>query len=130
MSLSRYFDNIAIALSAVCILHCLALPFMIAGLPLAAIVFGEDAHFHGFMLWLVVPTSVAGFTLGYRLHTQLPVVILGVFGMLVLVVAGLWGHDRWAVSAEVTVTVIGSVVLASAHWLNFRGVRAVHRHCE
>src|SRR5690606_41884092 len=54
MSLSRYFDRIAIALSAICIVHCLAIPLLVALVPIAAIGFG-GAHFHALMLWLVVP---------------------------------------------------------------------------
>ena len=42
MSPSRHFDRIAIALSAICIVHCLAVPLAMALLPVAAIAFGTD----------------------------------------------------------------------------------------
>jgi hypothetical protein len=126
--ISKYFDSIAITLSAVCILHCLALPLIVVGLPLVAVALADNGHFHVLMLWLVVPTSVAGFTLGYRLHAHWPIVVVGIAAMLVLVVVGIWGHDRWPESVEISATVLGSLVLGLAHWLNFRGVRRVHRH--
>lgn len=128
MSVSRYFDRVAIALSAVCIVHCLAVPVVVVLLPAFAVALGDGGHFHALMLWLVVPTSVAGFTLGFRLHARGSIVVAGVAGMLTLAVASIWGHGRWDESLEVAVTVIASLVLGFAHWLNFRAVRRVHRH--
>ena len=124
----HFFDQAAIALSAVCIVHCLAVPVLIAVLPIAALSFGDATHFHALMLWLVVPTSVAGFGLGFRVHRRLGLVLLGAAGVAVLVAAALWGHSVWRESFEIGVSVVGSLILAAAHWLNFREVRRVHRH--
>jgi hypothetical protein len=128
MSLSRYFDRVAIALSAVCIVHCLAVPFVVVLLPVVALSIGENGHFHALMLWLVVPTSVAGFALGYKVHFERRIVLLGSAGVLLLALAALWGHDRWPAALEILVTIAGSIVLAYAHWLNFREVRRLHHH--
>jgi hypothetical protein len=128
MSSSRYFDRIAIALSAVCVVHCLAVPLLVALLPIAAITFGTDAHFHGVMLWLVVPTSVIGFVLGYRVHGRRGITVLGAFGMTVLAAAAVWGHGQWNEDVESLVSVSGSLILAGAHWLNFQQVRRLHTH--
>lgn len=128
MSFSRHFDQIAIGLSALCIVHCLAVPLLVALLPLLAISIGSDAHFHALMLWLVVPTSVIGFSLGFRVHRRAWIVGLGVAGMLGLVAAALWGHSAWNATFETAVSVVASLVLAAAHWLNFRDVRRLHQH--
>ncbi|MGD8340780.1 MAG: MerC domain-containing protein [Gammaproteobacteria bacterium] len=128
MHVSRHFDQIAIALSAICIVHCLAVPVVVAILPIAAVSFGEDQHFHALMLWLVVPTSLVGFLLGYRLHGRSGLVVLGAAGVAVLAAAATWGHTTWSETIEVTVSVAGSLLLATAHWLNFREVRRCHRH--
>jgi len=61
MIVSRYLDRIAITLSTICIVHCLAMPLVIAVLPIAALTAGNDGHFHALMLWLVVRTSALGF---------------------------------------------------------------------
>jgi hypothetical protein len=45
-TISRYFDRIAITLSTICIVHCLATPLLIALLPIAAVTIGSDVHFH------------------------------------------------------------------------------------
>src|SRR5690606_12197688 len=126
MSLSRYFDRIAIALSAICIVHCLAIPLLVALVPIAAIGFG-GAHFHALMLWLVVPVSVVGFALGIRVHRRFDIVAIGVAALFALTLAGTYGHDHWP-AAETFVSIAASLVLAAAHWINFREVRRLHRH--
>jgi MerC mercury resistance protein len=128
MLVSRYFDRIAIALSTICIVHCLAMPFVIALLPVAALAFGSDGHFHALMLWFVVPTSVLGFGLGVRVHGHWDSVALGAVAIAGLAATALWGHDAWDPSIEVVVNVSASVLLAVAHWRNFREVRRSHHH--
>lgn len=128
MASSSYFDRIAIVLSTVCIVHCLAMPLVLALLPVAAITFGDDAHFHAVMLWLVVPTSVAGFAMGYRVHRRMGIVAAGGAAVLVLAAAAICGHNSWRPAVETTVSVLASLVLAAAHWRNFREVRRLHRH--
>jgi hypothetical protein len=128
MHFSRHFDQIAIALSAICIVHCLAVPVLLAVLPIAAVSFGNSEHFHGLMLWLVVPTSLLGFLMGYRLHRRYGLLVLGAVGIAVLGAAAIWGHQAWAEWLEVSVSVAGSLLLATAHWHNFRAVRRCHQH--
>jgi hypothetical protein len=128
MQHSRHFDHIAIALSAICIVHCLAVPVLVAVLPIIAVSFGESQHFHGLMLWLVVPTSFAGLSLGYRLHRRSGLIALGAVGVALLVLAAVYGHETWYPPIEVLVSVAGSLLLGGSHWLNFRAVRRCHRH--
>ena len=128
MNHSKRLDQIAIALSAICIVHCLAVPVLVAILPVAAVAFGTGTHFHELMLWLVVPTSVAGFGLGYRIHGNLRVVALGASGLAGVAVAAIWGHDGWPFAVEATVSVLASLILGFAHLKNFRLVRHCHAH--
>ena len=125
---SRYFDRIAISLSAICIVHCLAVPLVVAVLPLAALGLGDESHFHAVMLWLVVPISVIGLVMGYREHNRAAIVVAGIVGMAVVSVAAILGHGQWPISIEVLVSLVGSVLLAGAHWANFVVVRKVHVH--
>lgn len=128
MTVSRYLDRLAISLSAICIVHCLAVPLVIAVLPLAVLGLGGGSHFHAVMLWLVVPISTAGLIMGYREHGRWAIVVTGFIGMAVVSVAALWGHDEWPISIEVLVSLVGSALLAGAHWVNFAIVRRVHVH--
>jgi hypothetical protein len=128
MSASRYLDRIAITLSTICIVHCLAMPVLVAALPVLAVTLGTDGHFHALMLWLVVPTSALGFGFGYRVHGNAAIVVAGTAAVIVLAVVALWGHDHWNPTVEVGVNVLASLLLASAHWRNFREVRRRHLH--
>lgn len=128
MQHSRHFDQIAIALSAICIVHCLAVPVLVAVLPVVALSVGEDQHFHALMLWLVIPTSVAGLGMGFRVHRQAGIVALGAAGVVVLVLAAIYGHETWHPDLEIVVSVCGSLLLGGAHWMNFRAVRRCHLH--
>jgi hypothetical protein len=128
MLLSKYIDRVAITLSTICIVHCLAMPFVIALLPVTAFAFGGDGHFHSLMLWFVVPTSVLGFGLGARVHRRFDIVAMGAVAIAALAVTALWGHSEWDPSVEVLANVAASVLLAAAHWRNFREVRRLHRH--
>ena len=128
MSLSRYFDRIAIALSAVCIVHCLAVPLLAVLLPIAFVGLGEDSHFHEWMLWGVVPTSLLGFGLGLRYHGRYGIAIGGMAGLAVVAYAALVAHGAWAWWQELLLSTIGSALLVLAHWRNFVEVRRLH-HC-
>ena len=128
MSRSKYFDRIAIALSAICIVHCLAVTLLMALLPIAAITLSDDGHFHTLMLGLVIPSSALGFYLGHREHARIRISLVGLVGIAILTTAALWGHDNWPGWAEVSVSVFGSLLLAAAHWVNFQAARRVHVH--
>ena len=128
MLLSKYFDRVAIALSTICIVHCLAMPFVIALLPVTAFALGGDGHFHSLMLWFVVPTSVIGLGLGIRVHRRSEIAVLATIAIAALAATALWGHSAWDPTVEVLVNVAASVMLAAAHCLNFREVRRLHHH--
>ncbi len=129
MLISKYFDHVAIALSTICIVHCLAVPVVIALLPVLALTYGlNDAAFHIVMLWFVVPSSVLGFAFGYHAHRGAMIVLLGTVAIAVLAFTAFYGHGVWSTSVETAVNVAASVLLAVAHWRNFRAVRRAHDH--
>jgi hypothetical protein len=125
---SKQFDRLAVALSAICIVHCLAIPLAAMLLPVAAVAAGSSNHFHQLMLWLVVPISIVGIGLGVRIHRKLGIVVLGLVGLLILAFASLRGHGAWPEALEVSVSVGASALLGVAHWLNFKEVRRLHQH--
>jgi MerC mercury resistance protein len=128
MPVSRYIDHIAIGLSAVCIVHCLAVPLVVALLPIALVAFPAEDHFHALLLWFVVPTSLVGLVLGVRLHRRKEIVAVGMVGMILIAVSALVGHGVWAYWIEIGVSLVGSFTLALAHWHNFKEVRRCHHH--
>jgi hypothetical protein len=111
-------DRTAVALSGLCLLHCLALPVLVGMLPFAG-QFG-DAHFHLQMLAVVVPVSVLAFAMGYRKHGSLRVLLGGAIGLGLLSIGATVVHDRMGVSTDRLFTIVAAVTLAVAHFYNAR----------
>lgn len=128
MSASRYFDRIAIALSGLCILHCLAVPLIAAVLPIAFVSVGSETHFHEVLLWGVVPTSLIGFGLGLRYHRRFWIPVVGGIGLAIVAFAAIVAHEQWQWWQELLLSMLGSVLLVVAHWHNFLEVRKAHTH--
>lgn len=111
-------DMAAIGLSGLCLLHCLALPIIVAGLPFLAGM--GDEHFHAEMLWIVLPVSTLALALGYRRHKRSLVWQIGIPGMLLLLIGGTIAHSLYGLTADRALTMAGALTLALAHYLNFR----------
>ncbi len=111
-------DSTAVALSGLCLLHCLTLPLLIAVLPFV----GQFAqgHFHMQMLLVVLPVSIIAFSLGFRRHHTIGIVASGFAGMLLLVLGATVVHDSYGVAADRAVTISAALILATAHYFNNR----------
>ena len=111
-------DQVAVALSGLCLIHCLMLPFLVVLVPVLAQF--SDEHFHLEMLIVVVPVSLVALALGYRRHGHTGVVIAGLVGLAILTVGGTLAHDAYGLVADRALTVLGSITLAVTHYRNFR----------
>lgn len=116
-----FLDHVAIALSGLCLLHCLLLPFIIAVLPLLSRI--NESHFHTQMLIVVVPVSVFAFALGFRRHARKAIIAWGAAGVVVLVFGATIAHANYGATADTLVTMVGAIVLATAHYFNNRLTR-------
>lgn len=116
-------DRAATMLSGLCLLHCLALPLVIAALPAVSEL--SSGHLHAQLLVIAIPVSVAALALGFRRHANRLVVIFGVLGMLLLVIGGTVMHSYYGPAADRAFTITGALVLAVTHYFNSR----LARHC-
>jgi hypothetical protein len=116
-----FLDHTAIALSGLCLAHCLLLPVTVALLPLLNRF--DAGHFHAQMLFVVVPVSLLAFALGFRRHRHSVILAWGLVGMTTMIFAGTIGHANYGALADTGLTVIGSFVLATAHYFNNRLTR-------
>lgn len=113
---TRFFDVSAIALSSLCLVHCLALPLLAAALPLLG-VWAEDARVHFAFVIVAAPLTSYALWRADR-HRRLPLAlrVLAAFGLLGLLAGALgWPRESW----EIPTTVAGSLMLASAHLWNW-----------
>lgn len=103
--------------SLLCLVHCLALPFLLLLLPGIIGLFARSEAFHYGAVALIVPSAIAAFWLGYRRHRALRPALFGVVGVGCLVVALL---PETAEGAETWLTVAGSLLLVTGHMMNWR----------
>ncbi|MTI12948.1 MerC domain-containing protein, partial [Sansalvadorimonas verongulae] len=61
-------DRLAISLSFLCLMHCLALPLLLVTLPSLTVLNLENELFHVGMVAFVIPTSLYALTLGCKKH--------------------------------------------------------------
>jgi MFS superfamily sulfate permease-like transporter len=115
---SEVLDQVAVTLSGLCLVHCLALPFAIAALPFLG-QFAED-HLHLQILIVVIPVSVIALALGFRRHRHLGIVMAGLASLIVITVGGTIAHLQYGIVADRALTIAGSLSLAITHYRNFR----------
>lgn len=113
----RIWDGAAIGASALCLIHCLALPVLIALLPALADLLAVPESFHLAALAFAVPASAVALGTGYRRHGMLLPAAIGVMGLGLLGWGALGGH---AVATETGLSVLGSILLAAGHVWNWR----------
>lgn len=119
---ARWLDGIAIAGSSLCILHCLALPLILAFLPALSKWLSLPEEFHLWFLLAALPLS--GFVLWrHSLQRGKPIPFaLGAAGLTTMAIA-LTFAGHWL---EPVVTTSGGIMLAAAHVLNLRGRAEKH----
>ena len=116
------FDVSALALSGLCLLHCLALPLLAALLPLLG-TWSEAEWVHGLFVLIAAPLTSYALWRAHR-HRPLPAALWLLAGTgLALLLAGACGG--LGARAETPLTVAGSLALASAHLWN-----AARRHAH
>lgn len=117
-------DGIAILLSGVCMLHCLALPVIITLFPIAQGNLLDEQSFHLMILVFILPTSLIALSVGCRKHKDKLTLILGAIGLVVLTFTAIFGHEAFGLDGERIVTTVGGLILAAAHLQNFRMCRS------
>lgn len=114
-------DKVAIGLSALCTIHCLILPFVLVAFPALTTLFVFDNEvFHFWLLFGVIPISLFALISGFAHHRNMFIVGLTGTGLCLLITALLIGHETAGESAEVILTVLGSILIATGHFYNLK----------
>jgi hypothetical protein len=116
-------EGIAVGATIACLVHCLALPLLIAIIPVIPAVLPIPEHFHAIALGLAIPATGGALFAGYRRHRVAAPLLAGTMGLLLLTL----GATHWeATPLETPVTVLGSLCIAAAHLVNWRYRRLAH----
>ena len=104
-------DFVAATLSTACLVHCLALPILVAILPLS-MTWLENEWIHRMLVLVALPVSGVAIASSFQRKEgpAFPLAAAGGLGLLVVAAFVEALHDY-----EVPVTVAGSLLLAAAH---------------
>lgn len=121
-------DKTAISLSFLCVAHCLLLPIAVSLFPVLLALPFSDERFHLLLVFAVLPTSLIGLGMGCKKHRDWRVMGWGLFGVLIVLLAVLVGHDLAGEAGEKALTVFGSLFIVWGHIQNYRLCRSAVCH--
>lgn len=119
---SLLLDRLGIGVSAICVIHCLSIPVLVSILPLWPV--------HGVLQeWvhpiLMIPLLPIVYFAARRSHFDRQITTLLLTGTLFVLAGWLLGHYWLGFWVETVLTIIGSGLLISGHWRNYRH----HQRC-
>lgn len=114
--IALWADRLGVGASALCLVHCLALPFALTAF--AGWSGAEHGTFHLVAALTTLPLAVAAGWPGYRAHRRRHVVALFVLGGAL--VAGAIPLEAWlGHEGHIALTVAGSLALVAGHLRNW-----------
>jgi len=114
-----WIDRSALGLSGLCLLHCLAGALLLSLLSIGGGLLSHTVHAWG--LALALPLAALGLWRGFRHHARWQVLALGTAGLALMFASLFVTHGT---GIEITTSVIGVALLATAHLLNLRWLSA------
>lgn len=119
-SIRRRFDRLGLALSSLCVLHCLLSIALVSILGLGSqFLLAHEIHEYGLVLAVIVAAVAIGW--GAFMHRRAGPLIVALMGLGFMGGALAMPHDY----RELLLTIIGVSLVAMAHILNLRA--PVHR---
>jgi hypothetical protein len=114
-NLEGTLDLAALTASAVCTVHCLLLPVLLATTPALSRWLDLGEGFHVGILLFAIPTSAVALGSGWRRSGNPTALVLGGLGLCIMAHGLLIANE----ASETTATLIGSGLLAIAHVRNW-----------
>ena len=115
---TKKLDNISIYISGLCLIHCLAFPIFTVSIPIFG--FFAESHFHEILIFFIIPISTFALYRGFKTHKSGQIISLGIIGAIFIFLGATILHNETNSIYELIITVIGSLLLAIAHFNNNR----------
>jgi hypothetical protein len=119
---SLLWDRFGIGVSGICAIHCLALPALISVLPLWPALASAQEWMHPVFITLLAPIV---YFAARRGHFEFKITAILISGLMLVIAGWLIGHYWLGFWVETTMTLAGSIILITGHWMNYRH----HREC-
>lgn len=123
---SPSLDGAAAVMSSLCLVHCLLLPLGLALSPMLAVGMADEllhgpVWVHWLLIALAAPVSIYALWRGSQVHRNRYPWLLALLGFA-LMAAGALAHGHGPI--EPILTVLGGVIVAIAHWRNWKARKA------
>ncbi len=112
------WDRAGLWTSALCLLHCLATPLVMALMPVAGAELWAGEWVHRALGGVLVLLAAGAFVPGFLRHRRCCVPALGAGGLAAVLFAAFAGEASLGETGEILLTVAGSGVLMAAHLAN------------
>ena len=122
----RVADRLGAMASFLCALHCAALPFVLALLPLLGLEFLADHRFERAFVVFACVLALVSLLSGYRRHRRMLPLRLALPG-LALLLLGVTVAEHYAIGVHSALVTCGGLLVAAAHFVNLRADRG-HGH--
>ena len=123
-------DKLSITLSLACMIHCLLMPsFLILTSGFLALSIDNEL-IHKVFLIIVLPVSLYALITGYQNHKILSYLYLGISGLWLLFFAVFFGEGVFGEFTEKSLTLIGSIIVATSHYKNYKACKELACECH
>lgn len=123
-------DKVGMIISIGCMIHCILLPVVLPLLPLLGLIIGHDGYFHLMLGGLIVLTAVLALIPGIHKHHKMLPLYLGFQGIGLIMAGGVGELTGFPEIASAILTIAGSCLMVSAHYLNHKYTCACVHHKE
>jgi hypothetical protein len=111
-------DALGITASTVCIIHCLAMPFVITMLPFLGWQFLEGKMAHRILAAFVITFALLAVVPGYMKHKRPEVLASMLFGLSLVLYATFAPSQVMSENFELPLITLGNIILVATHWRN------------
>ncbi len=119
-------DNLGIAASTLCLIHCMAMPFLIALLPFLGLQFLEGEVAHRVIALFVFAFAIFAIGPGYMQHRKKQVLVATIFGLSLVAGALLIAGPMFGEQYELPFITTGNLILVITHLRNRKLCQCIH----
>ena len=122
-------DNLGIVASVICLIHCMAMPLILALLPSMGLSFLESEEAHWVLATLIIGFALVAIFPAYLKHKQPAILTFMIVGMLLVVFGAFFAENTLGHAYEMPLLVVGNLILMATHWRNRSLVKCCdHEH--
>jgi uncharacterized membrane protein YfcA len=117
-SLTLSPDGLGISASTLCVVHCIATPFLLSFSSVFAHFVPWEERTHRALAILIAVIGAVAIVSGFRVHGRLRILFLMAAGLICIFTGAYVGNRLPSHNVEVMITLLGSCLMITSHRLN------------